>query len=115
MGTIAPPPPIFFLYIYINASIYNVLSLAICFNKFTFYPLIILLIFLKAIKKFIDKLTNISLRANLRPNIQTNPLKATKTRKKEKTKQKKLKPILTTREHPHTLDITIYNTQDPKK
>ena len=29
-----PPPNFFFL----NASIYNVLNLAICLNKFAFYP-----------------------------------------------------------------------------
>ena len=48
-----------------------------------FAPLAILFIFLKAIKNFIDKLKNISLRANLSPNnIQTNPRKEKK--KKEK-------------------------------
>ena len=75
------PPTIFF---FLNASIYNVLSLAIYFNKFTFCLLNNIFDLFKSYKKFIDKLKNISLRANLSPNnIQKNPLKAAKKKNKE--------------------------------
>ena len=94
-GAMTPPPQIFFF----NASIYNVLSLAIYFNKFAFCLLNNITDLFKSYKKFIDKLKNIILRANLsQTTSKTNPLKAAKKKKK-----KKLKPILTTRRTPtHT-------------
>ena len=77
-------PPTIFFFFFLNASIYNVLSLAICFNKFTFCLLNNIFDLFKSYKKFIDKLKNISLRANLSPNnIQKNPLKAAKKKNKE--------------------------------
>ena len=95
-GGNGPPPPQFFFF---NASIYNVLSLAIYFNKFAFCLLNNITYLFKSYKKFIDKLKNIILRANLsQTTSKTNPLKAAKKKKK-----KKLKPILTTRRTPtHT-------------
>ena len=81
-GGVAPHK--FFFFFFLNASIYNVLSLAICFNKFTFCLLNNIFDLFKSYKKFIDKLKNISLRANLSPNnIQKNPLKAAKKKNKE--------------------------------
>ena len=79
-----------------------------------FTPLNNIINLFKSYKKFIDRLKNISLRAKLSPNnFQNKPTQGSQKKKKKK----KPKPILTTSlgEHPHTLDITIYNTQDPKK
>ena len=68
----------------VNASIYNVLSLAICLNKFAFCLLNNIIDLFKSYKKFIDSLKSTSLRANLSPNnIQKNPLKAAKKKNKE--------------------------------
>ena len=39
---------------FLNASIYNVLNLAICFNKFAFYTLNNIIDLFKNYKKFID-------------------------------------------------------------
>ena len=52
-----------YIYIYFNASIYNVLSLAIYFNKFAFCLLNNITDLFKSYQKCIDKLKNISLRA----------------------------------------------------
>ena len=80
-----------------------------------FTPLNNIIDLFKSYKKFIDRLKNISLRAKLSPNNFQN--KPTQGSQKKKRKKKKPKPILTTSlgEHPHTLDITIYNTQDTQK
>ena len=87
-------------YSFFNASIYNVLSLAICLNNFAFCLLNYIIDLFKSYTKFIDKLKNISVRANLSPNNIQN--KSTQGSKDKKTK-KKLKPILTTRRTPtHT-------------
>ena len=69
----------------VNASIYNVLSLAICLNKFTFYLLNNIIDLFKSYKKFIDSLKSISLRANLSPNnIQNKPTQRSKKKKKQR-------------------------------
>ena len=77
-----PPPKIFFF----NASIYNVLSLAIYFNKFAFCLLNNITDLFKSYKKFIDKLKNIILRAKLKPNnIQNKPTQGSKKEEEEET------------------------------
>ena len=71
-------------YSFFNASIYNVLSLAICFNKFAFCLLNYIIDLFKNYKKFIDKVKNISVRANLSPNnIQNKPTQGSKKRKEK--------------------------------
>ena len=73
-------------YSFFNASIYNVLSLAICLNNFAFCLLNYVIDLFKSYTKLIDKLKNISVRANLSPNnIQNKP---TQGSKKEKEKEK---------------------------
>ena len=72
-------------YSFFNASIYNVLSLAICLNNFAICLLNYIIDLFKNYKKFIDKVKNISVRANFCPNnIQNKP---TQGSKKEKEKE----------------------------
>ena len=74
-ATVGPPGGV-------NASIYNVLSLAICLNKFAFYLLNNIIDLFKSYKKFIDSLKSISLRANLSlNNIQNKPTQGSKKKK----------------------------------
>ena len=85
-GAMTPRPPQIFFF-FLNASIYNVLKQFVSINLH-FTPLNNIIDLFKSYKKFIDKLKNISLRANLSPNnFQNKPTQGSQKKKKRKRKE----------------------------